>query len=151
MLKQKLQEDLRQAMLTKDQVKISTLRLLLSAISYHEIQKGKAGYIATDEDVLSVLQKEAKQRRDSISQFQSANRQELVEKETRELEIIESYLPKQMDEEAIRKLIQEALRQTNAASLKDIGKVMGWLMPKIKGKADGGFVNQLVREALAHS
>lgn len=148
MLKQKLQEELRQSMLAKDRVKTSVLRMLLSAIGYYEINKGGAGYTAKDEDVLSVLQKEAKQRKDSIEQFLKAGRQDLVDKETKELELLQTYLPKQMGEEEIKNLVKSAIEQTGATSVKDIGKVMGVLIPKIKGKADGGMVSQIVKEEL---
>ncbi len=148
MTKQQLQEDLKQAMLAKDTLTTSVLRLLLSAINYYEIQKGGAGYEATEEDILAVVQKEAKQRRESIEQFQNANRQDLADKEKRELEILQTYLPTQLNEEEIKKLVQEAITQTGASSMQDIGKVMGILMPKTKGKADGGLVSKLVREKL---
>lgn len=148
MLKQKLREELKQSMLAGDVLKTSVLRLLLSAINYYEIQKGGAGYGANDEDVLAVVQKEAKQRRDSIEEFKKANRQELVDKETKELEMLQAYLPKQMGEGEIKKLAIEVIKETNAKSIAEIGKVMGVLMPKVKGKADGGLVSKIVREQL---
>jgi len=149
MNKQKLQEELKQSMLAKNELKTSVLRMLLSAINYFEIQKGGAGYEASEEDVLSVVQKEAKQRRDSIEQFKNAGRQELADKEQEELEMLKAYLPEQMGEEDVKKLVKEAITQTGAASIQDMGKVMGYLSPKIKGKADGGFVSKLVRESLS--
>ncbi len=148
MTKQKLQEELKQAMLARDVLKTSVLRLLLSAINYYEIQKGGAGYEATDEDVLQVIQKEAKQRRDSIEEFKKANRPELVEKESKELEMLQVYLPQQMSEEEIRTLVKEAINQTGAKTMAEMGKVMGALMPKTKGKADGSLVSKIVRESL---
>lgn len=151
MLKQKLQEELKNSMLSKNELKTSVLRLLLSAINYYEIQKGGAGYEATDEDVLAVIQKEAKQRRDSIEQFKNAGRQELVDKETKELEILKKYLPEQMSNEEIKKLVIEAIKETNASSIQEMGKVMAALMPKIKGKADGGLVSRIVKEFFSSS
>jgi uncharacterized protein YqeY len=148
MLKQKLQEELKQSMLARNELKTSVLRMLLSAINYYEIQKGGAGYEATDEDVLSVIQKEAKQRRDSIEEFKKANRQELVDKETKELEMLQTYLPQQMSEEEIRVIVKEAVDQTGAKTIAEMGKVMGTLMPKVKGKADGGLVSKIVKELL---
>ncbi len=148
MLKQKLQEELKQSMLAKDELKTSVLRMVLSAINYCEIQKGGAGYEATDEDVLAVIQKEAKQRKDSIGQFKNAGRQELVDKETKELEILQAYLPQQMSDEEIRNLVKEAVTQTGAKTIAEMGKVMGALMPKVKGKADGSLVSKIVREEL---
>lgn len=148
MTKQQLKDELKNSMLAKDEVKTSVLRMLLSALNYYEINKGGAGYEATDEDVLTVIQKEAKQRNDSIEQFKNANRQELVDKETKELEILKAYLPEQMSEDEIKKLVVEAIAQTGAKSIADMGKVMGALMPKTKGKADGGLVSKIVKEKL---
>jgi len=150
-LKQKLQEELRQSMLAKDALKTSVLRMLLSAINYYEIQKGGAGYVASDEDVLSVVQKEAKQHKDSIEQFQKAGRQDLVDKETKELELLQKYLPLQMSVEEIKTLVKETIKQTGTSSPADMGKVMEALMPKIKGKADGGIVSKIVKETLLTS
>lgn len=149
MFKQKLQEELKQSMLAKDSLRTSVLRMLLSALNYYEIQKGGAGYEASDEDVLSVIAKEAKQRRDSIEEFKKANRPELVEKETKELGMLQVYLPQQMSEEEIKTLVKEAINQTGAKTMADIGKVMGALMPKIKGKADGSLVSKIVKESLS--
>lgn len=176
MLKQKLQEELKQSMLARDVLKTSVLRMLLSAINYYEIQKGtelwkrasspaseakyrtvpgeadrrgRAGYEATDEDVLSVVQKEAKQHRDSIEQFQKAGRQELVDKETKELELLQKYLPPQMSEEEIKSLVKETIAKTAASSMSDIGKVMGALMLKVKGKTDGAIISKIVKEQLS--
>ncbi len=149
MLKKKLQEELKQSMLARSELKTSVLRLLLSAINYYEIQKGGAGYEATDEDVLAVIQKEAKQRKDSIVEFKKANRPELVDKETKELEMLQVYLPQQMSEAKIKSLVKEAINQAGATTISDIGKVMGALMPKVKGKADGSLVSKIVRESLS--
>jgi len=149
MNKQKLQEELKESMLARNELKTSVLRMLLSAINYYEIQKGGAGYQATEEDILTVTQNQAKQRRDSIEQFKTAGRQELVDKETKELEILSVYLPEQMGEAEITKLVKETIAQTGATSMADMGKVMGALMPKIKGKADGNLVSKIVRENLS--
>ena len=149
MLKQQLKDELKQAMLAKDTEKTSVLRMLISALGYFEIQKGGANYEATDEEVLSVIQKEAKQHKDSIEQFKNAGRSELVEKEEKELKILEAYLPEQMGEDEIRKLITDAIAQTGASNPSDMGKVMSALMPKTKGKADGALVSRIVREELA--
>ena len=149
MTKQRLQEELKQSMLAREELKTSVLRMLLSAINYYEIQKGGAGYQASDEDVLAVMQKEAKQRRDSIEQFKNAGRQELVDKETKELEILQKYLPQQMGEDEIREIVKQTIAQTGAATIADMGKLMGALMPKTKGKADGGLVSKIVKEELS--
>lgn len=149
MLKQKLKDELKQAMLSKDELKTSVLRMLLSSINYYEINKGGAGYEADEEDISTVIQKEVKQRKDSIEQFNNAKRQELANKEQKELEILQIYLPAQMSEEEIRNLVQEAIAQTKASSIQDMGKIMSVLMPKIKGKADGSLVSKIVREKLS--
>lgn len=148
MLKDQLRDDLKKAMLAKDTVSVSTLRMLISAIGYYEIQKGGAGYVATDEDVDSVIQKEVKQRRDAIEQFMSAGREDLVGKETKEMAVLESYLPEQMSEDEIRKYVDEAISKTGASSPQDMGKVMGALMPIVKGKADGTLVSKIVKDKL---
>ena|SRR3989344_8298416 len=149
MQKKDLQEELKQSMLAKNELKTSVLRMVLSAINYYEIQKGGAGYEATDEDVLTVIQKEAKQHNDSIEQFKNAGRQDLVDKETKELEILKQYMPEQMNEEEIKKLVEETISQTGAKGMQDIGKVMTALMPKLEGKADGGLVSKIVKEKLS--
>lgn len=148
MLKQKLREELKQSMIARDGLKTSVLRMLLSALTYYEINKGGAGYEASDEDVLAVITKEVKQRKDSIEQFEKANRQELADKEKQELALLSVYLPQQLTKEEITSLVKDAVAETGATSPQDIGKVMGFLMPKIKGKADGNLVNKIVRENL---
>ncbi len=149
MLKDKLREELKQSMLAKNAEKTSVLRLLLSAINYYETNKSGAGYVATDEDVLSVIGSQVKQRKDSIEQYTNAGRKDLADKEKAELEILSAYMPEQMGEEEVSKLVDEAISQTGATSMADIGKVMGALMPKVKGKADGTMVSNLVKSKLS--
>lgn len=149
MLKQQLRDELRRSMLAKDVVKTSVLRMLISAIGYYEIQKGGAGYEATDEDVLSIVRKEVKQHKDSIEQFSDAGRKDLVDKETKEIIILLGYLPAQMSEEEIEKLVKQTIKKTGAASMADMGKVMGALMPQVKDKADGALVSKIVKEELS--
>lgn len=148
MTKAQLKEELKQAMLAKDVTKTSVLRMVISAIGYAEIQKGGAGYEATEEDVMTVIHKEVKQRKDSIEQFTTADRKDLVAKEEAELSLLQAYLPEQMGEEEIRRLVTHAIAQTGATTPQDLGKVMGVLMPQTKGKADGGLVSKIVREQL---
>lgn len=148
MLKQQLKDQLKKAMLAKDELKTSVIRFILSGITYYEINKGGAGYEATDEDVLAVINKEVKQRKDSIEQYENAKRTDLAEKEKAELEVLQTYLPEQMGEEEVKKYVDEAVATTGATTPQDIGKVMAALMPKVKGKADGSMVSRLVREAL---
>ncbi len=146
--KQKLQEELKQSMLAKNELKTSVLRMILSAVNYYEIQKGGAGYQASEEDVMSVIQKEVRQHNDSIEQFKNAGRQDLAGKEEKELEILKQYLPEQMSEDEIKKLVEETISQAGAKSIQEMGKVMGALIPKLKGKADGSLVSKIVKEAL---
>lgn len=148
MTKQDLQAELKAAMMARDEVKKSTLRMLISAIGYYEIQKGGAGYEATDADLQAVIQKEAKQRKDAIAQYNDGGRPELAEKEEKELAILQAFLPAQMGEDEIKKLVAEAIESSGAKSQQEMGKVMGALMPKVKGKADGNLVNKIVRELL---
>ena len=149
MTKQELKEELKKSMLARTPEKTSALRMVISALGYYEIEKGGANYEATEEDVQTVLQKQAKQRRDSIEQFKAGGRDDLVEKETQELQMIEEYLPAQMGEEEITKLVEGAIASTGATNAQDMGKVMGALMPKTKGKADGGLVSRIVKEKLS--
>ncbi len=148
MLKDKIQEDLKQAMLAKDEERLSVIRMLKSAIQYYEIQKGGAGYEATDEDVIDVIGREIKKRKESIEMYRNAGRNELAEKEESELKTLQTYLPEQLSEEQIRILVEEAVAQTAASTIQDMGKVMGVLMPRVKGKADSSFVSNLVRQKL---
>ncbi len=148
-LKDKIQEDLKQAMLDKAEEKLSTIRMLKSALQYHEIQKGGAGYTATDEDVVEVVGREIKKRRESIEMYEKGNRQELADKEKRELAVLQSYLPEQLSEEDVRALVDEAIATTGATTMADMGKVMGILSAKTKGKAEGSIVSSIVREKLS--
>lgn len=150
MLKDELKDQLKTSMLAKNELKTQVIRFILSGITYYEIKKGGAGYEATDEDVMAVIEKEVKQRHDSIEQFEKANRVDLVAKEKAELAILETYLPTQLNEEEIKKLVDEAVKATGATLPQEMGKVMGALMPKVKGKADGALVSRLVKEALVH-
>lgn len=148
MQKQELKDQLKQSMLAKDELKTSVLRFVLSGITYYEIQKGGAGYEATEEDVMTVINKEIKQRRDSIEQYEKGARQDLADKEKQELKILETYLPEQMPEEEVKKYVDDAVLTSGATTPQDMGKVMAVLMPKVKGKADGSLVSRLVKEAL---
>ncbi|MBI4137490.1 GatB/YqeY domain-containing protein [Candidatus Roizmanbacteria bacterium] len=147
MLKQQLQSDLNAAMKEKNLTKVGTLRLLLSAIQYFEIQKER-DYQATDEEITNLIQKEVKKRNEAIELYKKGNRPELAEQEEKELTVLKTYLPEQMGEEEIRKLVKEAITQSSATSPQEMGKVMGILMPKVKGKADGNVVNRIVMESL---
>lgn len=167
MLKQQIQNDLKQAMLAKDEVQLSIIRMLKSAIQYYEINKGAeiakrlsspanevdrrggAGYEATDEDVIDVVGKEIKKRREAIELYEKGGRQELADKEKHEIEILQSYMPEQISEDEIKRLVEEAITTTGASSIQEMGKVMGNLIPKIRGKADPSMVSSLVKEKLS--
>jgi uncharacterized protein YqeY len=145
----KIKKDLQEAQKARDALKISTLRFLLAAIKNLEIEKGGAGYKAGDEDILSAINKQVKQRKESIEQFKEGGRKDLAEKESQELKILESYLPEQMNEEDTRQLVSQTIKEVGATSPGDIGKVMGAISQKVKGKADMGLVSSIVRERLS--
>ena len=145
-LKERLKEDMKAALKAKDKVKLSTIRMIQSLIKNAEIEK--RGEL-TDEEIVQLLMKYAKQRKESIELYQKGGRQDLVEKEKAELAVVESYLPKQMSEEEVRALVEEAIRESGATSPKDLGKVMKLVMPKVKGRADGSLANRIAKELLS--
>lgn len=147
--KTKLQEELVSAMKAGDETKKSTIRMLISSITYFQTEKGGAGYIATPEDIMIVIEKEAKKRRDSIAEYEKAKRQDLVDQETAELKILETYLPEKMSEEEVTKIIEETISETGATSMTDMGKLMGALNGKLKGQADMGMVSNIVKQKLS--
>ncbi len=144
-LKEKLQQEIKQAMKEKETVKLSTLRLLMSEIKNKEIDAGKE---LEEADILSIIQKAAKQRKESIEQYRKGGREELAAKEEQELRILETYLPQQLSREELEAIIKEAIAKCGATSPKEMGKVMKEVMPAVKGKADGKEVNTLVRTLL---
>ena len=146
MLVERILQDYKEAMKTKDAIKTSILSFLRSELNYAAIEKQKKNL--DDQDVLSVIRKQIKQHQDSIEQFQKGNRADLVEKEKKELEILKSYMPQEMSQEEIKKLIEEAISATGASEMKDMGRLMKELMPKLGGRADGKLVNDLVKERL---
>ncbi len=133
-------------MRAKDSARLSTVRLILSAIKQREVDERIQ---LTDADVLSVLEKMIKQRRESITQFEKASRQDLADKEKAEVEILAAYLPVQMSEAEVQKEIDSVISETGAAGAKDMGKVMAALKPRLAGKADMGKVSGLVKSRLA--
>lgn len=141
-----INEDVKTAMKARDKEKLSVLRMLKSALQNEQIKKGTE---LNEEEELSVLSREMKQRRDSLTEFKNADRQDLVEKLENEIIIVESYLPKQLTEEELQSIVQEVIASVNATSTSDFGKVMGAIMPKVKGKADGNTVNRIVKEQLS--
>ena len=141
-----IQEEVKTALKSGEKFRASTLRLIVSALKLEEKNKAKA---LTDNEALEILTKMIKQRKDSISQFEAANRMELAQKEKDEIEIIQNYLPEQLSEEELSVLIKEVIKEINAESIKDMGKVMGILKPKITGKADAGIASGLVKKLLS--
>ena len=140
-----LKQDLKEALKAQHNVKKSVYRFILSAIHNEEIKIGKQ---LSDEEVMKLLIKQAQQRKDSIEAFTNAKRSDLVDKESEELEIISKYLPEQISEEKIKELSQKAIQETNAESVKDLGKIMPILMKQLGGQADGKTVNKIVMELL---
>lgn len=144
-IKDQLRADLADAMREGNVEKRNTLRLLLAAIKQIEVDEQKT---LNDEDVLAVLTKQGKQRRESIAEYEQAGRLDLASQEKVELDIIESYLPQQMSREQVTNIASKTISDVGASSPKDMGKVMGRLMPQLKGQADGRLVNEVVRELL---
>ena len=141
----KLDKDLKEAMQTKDAERLSTLRLLKNAIKNAEIAKKEE---LTEPEILSVLDKQVKQRQDAIEQYSRGNRADLADKEKSELELIQSYLPEKISEEDVRKIVEEAIVNLGASSISDMGMVMKEVMAKTAGSADGKTVSDLVRKQL---
>lgn len=146
-LETQIPEELKTAMKAKDKVRVGTLRTILSGIKYLKAE-GRHDEV-TDDDVITIINREVKKRRDSIEMYESNNRPELAENEKAEVAILMEYLPAQLTEDEIRAIITETIAEVGAASPADKGKLMGALMPKVKGKADGKLVNTLVTELLA--
>jgi uncharacterized protein YqeY len=145
LLKQKLNDDLRQALRSRDKLRSSVIRLIMSAIHNSEIAKHTS---LEDPDILGVISKEAKQRKESIEAFKKGNRQDLVDQEEAELAILNEYLPEQISREEIITTAQNIINEVNAQGLQDKGRVMGKLIPQLKGKADGRAINEVVTELL---
>ena len=145
-LLKRIDEDLIKALKSREGDKVTLFRGLKSDIKYKQIDKGEE---LTDEEIGEVLTGAAKRRRDSIEQFQAGGRQDLVDKETAELEIIKVYLPEQFSEEKLREIIGQAIEKTGADSPAKVGLVMKEVMPEVKGKADGKIVNKIAVEMLS--
>lgn len=147
-IKDRLNEDMKQAMKDKEagRQRLSVIRMVRASIKNVEIDRKKE---LDDGEVLDVLAREVKMRRDSLEEFRKGNRPDLVTGLEQEIAILMDYLPAQLSEEEVRALVAEAVAQTGAAGPKDMGKVMAALMPKVKGRADGKMVNALVRDAIS--
>lgn len=162
-LKERIQNDIKEALRAGRSTELMTLRLLWSAILNKEKEKrakNVSGHpelssadlerqsALQDEEVIEAISSEAKKRREAMAEFEKGHRQELADKEKEELEILQKYLPEQLPEEEIRRLVKEAIEKVGASGQKDIGKVMAELMPRVKGRADGTLVNKTVKELL---
>ncbi|MFQ6009093.1 MAG: GatB/YqeY domain-containing protein [Candidatus Zixiibacteriota bacterium] len=145
-LLEKIDQDMKQALKAGNKDKLTVLRGLKSDLRYRQIDKADE---LSDEDVIAVLSSSAKKRRESIEQFRKGGREDLAKKEQFELDIITSYLPKQLSEEELRRIISDAIAETGADSPQKVGQVMKIVIPKIKGQADGKLVNKLAMDMLA--
>ncbi|MBI2039787.1 GatB/YqeY domain-containing protein [Candidatus Microgenomates bacterium] len=146
MLIDQLQSDLKQAQLDRDEVKVVTLRLLLSEIHNLEIQKG--GNL-TDQDAIQVAQREVKKRKEAAEGFRQGGREDQAQKEEAEEKILQAYMPAQLSNEELTKLVQDSINELGAKSLDDMGRVMGLVMGKVAGRADGSVVSNIVKERLS--
>ncbi len=145
-LLERLNDDMKQAMKNKEKDKLSVIRMLKSSLQNEGIKLQKQEMTADEE--LTVLSRELKQRKDSLQEFLNAGRDDLVEKTRTEINYVEVYMPQQLSEEEVSAIVQETIAAVGATSKADMGKVMGALMPKVKGKADGSLVNKLVQQHL---
>ncbi|GLI86408.1 hypothetical protein AF331_01945 [Rossellomorea marisflavi] len=143
----RLNDDMKQAMKNKEKEKLSVIRMLKASLQNEAIKHGKQ-QLSEDEE-LTVLSREVKQRKDSLQEFQNAGRDDLVEKLQAELTYVEIYMPEQLSEEEVSAIVQETVAEVGASSKADMGRVMGAIMPKVKGKADGALVNKLVLHHLS--
>lgn len=145
MLKQRIQEDMKAAMKGGDKRRLGVIRLIMAAIKQREVDERIE---LDDSQILAVLDKMVKQRRDSITQYEQAGRTELAEQEAFEIEVLQEYLPQPLSEDEINALIAEAIAGSEAESMRDMGKVMGILKPKMQGRADMGAVSALIKQQL---
>ncbi|MFE4711324.1 MULTISPECIES: GatB/YqeY domain-containing protein [Bacillales] len=144
-LSERLNEDMKQAMKSKDKFALSTIRMVRSTIKYLEIDLKRT---LDDNEVLDILSREIKQRKDALQEFETAGRDDLAASTKAEIEIIIKYLPEQLSEEEIKVIVQQTIQETGASSKSEMGKLMSALMPKVKGRADGKLVNQVVQQFL---
>ncbi|HCK76621.1 MAG TPA: glutamyl-tRNA amidotransferase [Gammaproteobacteria bacterium] len=145
-LKDRITADMKDAMRAKEAVRLESIRLLRAAIQRREVDERTE---LDEEEVLAVVQKMIKQGRDSIDQFEKGNRDDLVQKEVATLAVLETYLPEQLDDDKLAALIDQALTETEAQSIRDMGKVMGWLKPHVQGRVDMGAVSASIKQKLS--
>ena len=145
-LLERLNSDIKQAMKNKEKDKLSVIRMIKASIQNEAL---KTGNEISEEEELTVLSREVKQRKDSLHEFDKAGREDLVEKIRTELQYVELYMPKQLSEEEVSEIVKQAISETGASTKAEMGKVMAVIMPKVKGKADGSLVNKLVQQHLS--
>ena len=145
-LKQRIMDDMKSCMREGDKERLGTIRLALSAIKQQEVDSRST---LEDADILAILDKMAKQRRESIEQFEKAGRDDLASKEKDELKVIQTYLPSQLSDEEIASIIDEAIQTTRAQTMRDMGKIMGIIKPKMQGRADMSAVSALIKSRLS--
>ncbi|MGB4458268.1 MAG: GatB/YqeY domain-containing protein [Defluviitoga tunisiensis] len=145
MLKEKLNEDLKKYMKEKNTLALNTVRLVIAEIKNKEVEKNSE---ITDEEILQIIRKQIKMREDSIQQFRSANREDLANKEAQELEILKNYLPEDLTDEELDKIIQETIKELNASSKKDFGRVIKEVIQKVQGRADNKKISELISKKL---
>lgn len=148
-LKDRILEDMKTAMRSQEKERLSTIRLILAAFKQLEVGSEAGRVTLSDDQVMAVLNKMIKQRRESVAQFQSANRQDLADKELEEIKVIQQYLPAQLSEAEIEQAVAAVIQEAGASSAKDMGKVMGLLKTKLQGKADMTIVSTKVKEKLS--
>lgn len=150
MLKEKINNDIKDAMRGKRADELSVLRMLLSAIKDKEISLRKGEDVSlSDGQVVAVIASEVKKRKDSVVAYEQGGRADLVEKENNEIKILEKYLPEQMSDDELEKIVKEIIGSAGDVTMKDFGKIMGQVMPKVKGKADGNRISEMVKKVLA--
>jgi len=142
----KLQEEMKAAMKSGDKDKLSTIRMLISEIKKVQIDSKKE---LSDEEIISILQKYIKQRKEAYAQYEQAGRKDLAEKELKEIEIVQQFLPPPLSEEELIKIVEETIQEVGASSIKDMGKVVKAVMDKVKGRAEGSLTSKIVKEKLS--
>ncbi|MCH8872092.1 GatB/YqeY domain-containing protein [candidate division KSB1 bacterium] len=145
-IQNRLSEDLKTAMKAKEKIKVGTIRMVRAQLKDFQIAKGDE---LTEEDEISVLTNAAKKRKEALELYEKSDRQDLIEQEKQELEIISAYLPAQLSKEEVEKVVLKVIEEVGASSPQDLGKVMGATMKDLKGKADGRMVQEIVREKLS--
>ena len=148
-LKEKIAEDQKNALKNGDALRLSVLRMLSASVANKEIELRKKDIGLSDQEVLDVVSSEAKRRKDAVAEYEKGGRQDLAQKEANEFKILQEYLPPEISEEDLLRIVRDGIRETGATSEKDFGKVMKVIMPTLKGKASGDRISQALKEELA--